>query len=496
MFETAKTGRAISREQFKEVEPALRQKLLAMQLQARKHNIPVILLLTGLEGAGKGQVVNQLNAWLDTRNVQVHAFWDESDEQKDRPEYWRFWRTMPARGEISIVFGGWYQRPIEDWVLHGCSEGALERQLNRVLAFEQMITEDGLLLVKLWFHFSRDTQRKRLKKLKRDDRSRWKMFPAKSDLAKHYSLYEQVAERIMRVTDNSLSPWHVVEAADARYRDLTTATILADRIQRQRELNESQSPVTLPPKYAPLIPEAEVTVLDRLDLDRTLDKDDYKRQLPELQEQLNELIWDAYKAKRSTVVLMEGVDAAGKGGAIRRLIQSVDARLYRVIPVAAPTDEEQAHHYLWRFWRHIPRAGRMTIYDRSWYGRVLVERVEQITPTLRWQHAYLEINEFERQLTEAGISVIKFWLQISSQEQAQRFEARAQIPHKQHKITEEDWRNREKWDDYLRAANEMFTRTNTGYAPWTLVEANDKRYARIKVLRTVRDALKRALESS
>ena len=494
MFETAKTGRSISRSQFKQVECELRQKILAMQLLARQHNIPVILLLTGLEGAGKGEVVNHLNAWLDTRNVQVHAFWDESEEQKERPEYWRFWRTMPAKGEISIVFGGWYQRLIEDWVLGRSTKGALARQLNRVQSMEQMLVEDGLLLIKVWFHFSEDVQRKRLKKLKRDDRSRWKMFPNKADLANHYHLYEQLAERIMRVTDDSRSPWHVVEAADANYRDLTTATILADRIQRQVEINGQQETAVLPPKYTPLLPEAEITWLDRLVLDQSLEKKDYKHELHQLQEELNELIWAAYKAKRSTVVLMEGVDAAGKGGAIRRLIQSVDARLYRVIPIAAPTDEESAHHYLWRFWRHIPRAGRMTIYDRSWYGRVLVERVEQFTPTLRWQHAYMEINEFERQLTEAGITVIKFWLQISNEEQAQRFEARAQIPHKQHKITEEDWRNREKWGDYLRAANEMFTRTNTSYAPWTLVEANDKRFARIKVLETVRDALQSALQ--
>jgi polyphosphate kinase 2 (PPK2 family) len=187
------------------------------------------------------------------------------------------------------------------------------------------------------------------------------------------------------------------------------------------------------------------------------------------------------------------VDAGGKGGAIRRITNAIDARLYQTIPIAAPTDEEKDHHYLWRFWRHIPRSGRVTVYDRSWYGRVLVERVEGFATEAEWKRAYLEINEFEEQLVESGIILFKFWMHIGQDEQLRRFKAREEVPYKQHKITDEDWRNREKWDQYKAAVNEMVIRTSTEYAPWELIPGNDKPYARIAVLQTICGGLRKAL---
>jgi polyphosphate kinase 2 (PPK2 family) len=245
----------------------------------------------------------------------------------------------------------------------------------------------------------------------------------------------------------------------------------------------------------PDAPEAQITLLDRIDLTQTIDRDVYRKRLRELQTELNELAWQAYKRSIATVLVFEGVDAAGKGGAIRRVTQAVDSRLREVIPIAAPTDEEIAHHYLWRFWRRVPRAGRMAIFDRSWYGRVLVERVEGLTSEAAWARAYLEINEFEEQLANAGIVVQKFWLQISKEEQLARFQAREDTPYKRYKITDEDWRNREKWDDYRDAVNEMLARTSAQQAPWNLIAGNDKRFARIQVLEIVTDALRNALKS-
>ncbi|MGD8309635.1 MAG: polyphosphate:AMP phosphotransferase [Chromatiales bacterium] len=496
MFEGCKLGRSIGKEEFKEQVPALRTELLSAQRRLRKSRIPVILIMAGVEGAGKGQVVNRLNGWLDTRGVQTHAFWDETDEERQRPRYWRFWRAMPARGEIGILFSAWYQTPIECRMFDRWDDTQLDAELTRISALERMLTEDGALVVKFWFHMSESDQRGRLDELSRDDRSRWKMLPPKKkDFSEHYSRFEHVAERVIRQTDSGISPWYLIEATDKRYRDLTVGrtllTILSTRL-------ESPPPLCAePPAHGPNPPASEsatVTVLDQVDLSKTHDPNTYKEDLKTLQEELNELAWQAYKSERSTVLVFEGVDAGGKGGAIRRLTNAIDSRLYRTLPVAAPTDEEKAHHYLWRFWRHIPRAGRLTVYDRSWYGRVLVERVEGFASEPEWRRAYAEINGFEQQLAESGVVLLKFWLHISQDEQYERFKERERVPYKQHKITDEDWRNREKWGDYRIAVNEMVVRTSTEEAPWLLIPGNDKKLARLEVLRAVTSRLRDALK--
>ena len=237
----------------------------------------------------------------------------------------------------------------------------------------------------------------------------------------------------------------------------------------------------------------QATVVSNLDLSLKLKKKEYWDKLEVAQGRLNQLFRKARDKGLSVVTVFEGSDAAGKGGAIRRMTQALEARNYQVIPIAAPTDEERGHHYLWRFWRHIPRAGRFTVFDRSWYGRVLVERVEGFAAEAEWMRSYGEITDFEEQLDESGIVVVKFWLQISDVEQLTRFKAREDTPYKRHKLTDEDWRNREKSNEYELAVNEMVERTSTRFAPWTLIEANDKRYARIKVIETVCDRLDQAL---
>ncbi len=494
MFEAAKVGRTVSKADFKAQRDELRTQLLEAQRELRESNIPVIVIVAGVEAAGKGEVVNRLNEWLDTRGMQTFAFWDFSDEELERPRYWRFWRTLPPRGEVAILFGGWYLAPIEHRFRGECDDAALDAELARVVDFERSLTHDGALVVKFWFHLSEEDQKKRLKELSRDDRSRWKMLPKKSKFAEQYQLFEYVAERVIRQTDRGIAPWYLIEAEDKRYRDLTVGKTLLQAIRaRLQQPLPTEPPATAEPLDLPVSASAQITLLDQLDMTQSLSRDDYKEALKRYQTEINELAWKAYNRKRTTVLVFEGVDAGGKGGAIRRVTSAVDARIYRTIPIAAPTDEEKAHHYLWRFWRHLPRAGHIIIYDRSWYGRVLVERVEDFASEDEWRRAYAEINEFEEQLVENGSVLLKFWLQVSQEEQLERFQDREKTPYKQYKITDEDWRNREKWPLYKVAVNEMIARTSTEYAPWTLVEGDDKPFARIKVLKTVCDRLRTAL---
>ncbi len=495
MFEATKVGRSVDKATFKKQQAELRTQLLAVQRELRHTDIPLIVLIAGVDGAGKGEVVNRLNEWLDTRGVQTFAFWDETDEERQRPRYWRFWRTLPARGNMAILFGGWYLAPIEQRMLGKCRDQELDAELNRIVDFERMLIQDGALLVKFWFHLSEKDQKARLEELSRDDRSRWKMLPKKGKFHKHYRRFERVAERIIRHTDRGISPWYLIEAKDRYYRDLTMGKTLLQAIQRRlSEPPPLESPPTSGHLELPDAPGAQITILDQLDLTKRLSRDLYKVQLRQLQQELNELCWQAYNQKRSIVLVFEGVDAGGKGGAIRRFTNAIDARLYRAIPIAAPTDEEKAHHYLWRFWRHVPRDGYITIYDRSWYGRVLVERVEGFATTMEWQRAYSEINQFEEQLIEHGTILFKFWLQVSQEEQLRRFKERERVPYKRYKITDEDWRNREKWPQYKAAVNDMIARTSTECAPWILVEGDDKPFARIKVLRSLRDGIRKALK--
>ena len=495
MFEATKVGRKLGKSAFKEQEAALRADLLQIQQELLNSDVPVVVLVAGVEGAGKGGLVNRLNKWLDTRGMQNFAFWDETDEERERPRYWRFWRALPARGHISVLFGGWYQSPIEHRFKGQCNDAELDAELNRIVDFERMLTLDGALVVKFWFHMPEDIQKVRLKALARDDRSKWKMHPEKKQFSKQYALYEQVAERVIRHTDRGIAPWYLIEATDHRYRDITVGRTLLNAIRAR--LEHPKVADTQVASHAPSLPDGEsanVTILDHVDLDAALDTKTYRSELAALQIRANLLAWEAYNQKRSIVMVFEGWDAGGKGGAIRRFTSAVDSRLYRSISVAAPTDEEKAHHYLWRFWRHLPRAGYITIYDRSWYGRVLVERVEGFASTEEWRRAYAEINQFEEQLIEGGTVILKFWLHIGEDEQLNRFQEREQVPYKQHKITDEDWRNREKWDQYKMAVNEMVVRTSTEYAPWTLVPGNDKLFGRVQVLRTICAALEKALK--
>lgn len=495
MFEAAELGRKVSKAVYNKKDPELRTALLDAQFKLRELPFPVIIIVSGVEGAGKGEVVNELNRWFDTRGVQTHAFWDESDEERERPRFWRFWRKLPPKSTIGVLFGSWYTDPIVKRVFNKMSQAEFESELDRIGEFERLLSNDGALIIKFWFHLSKKDQQKRLKK----DQKEGKGSPILKQYAKSYNRFKAVSEMAIRATDSGYSPWHIVESSNRRYRNLAVGETLMDAIQRRlasSPTGDDDAATRTGNSFIAEIPEASITVLDHVDLQQKLSRREYDERLNAAQNRLRGLAWNAHKAGINTVAVFEGWDAAGKGGAIRRITGAIDARLYRVISVAAPTDEENAQHYLWRFWRQLPRAGYFTVYDRSWYGRVLVERVEKFCTHQEWGRAYQEINSFEQQLAENGTIVLKFWVHISQEEQLRRFKERQKIPWKQYKLTEEDWRNRERWDAYKHAVNDMVARTSTAYAPWTLVPGNDKWFARVNILETFCDRLESELKKN
>jgi polyphosphate:AMP phosphotransferase len=494
MLETAELGRTLAPSRYDARLPKLRARLLEAHFALRSRKFPVIVIVSGADGAGKGELVHRLNEWLDPRGVETHAFWETSDEERERPEYWRFWRAMPGRGRLGIFFGSWYSAPIIRRVFGKIKSGRFDAALDRIAAFEKMLTDDGALLVKLWLHLPKPQQKQRLKKLEAEGR----LAP---DDWKHFKLYDDftaVSTRALRRTDAPHAPWHVIEATDRRYREITAGEIILSALQTKLAATAlppapNLAASTAGPGTTRRQVDSASSLLAHVDLTQKLTEAEYARELERLQARLSKLAWAAHRAGRSTVLLFEGWDAAGKGSAIRRVTQAIDPRLYRVVGVAAPTDEERAQHYLWRFWRHLPRAGHLTIFDRSWYGRVLVERVEGFASPAEWGRAYGEINAFEEQLADHGIVLGKFWVHLSPAEQLRRFRERQHVAYKHYKITEEDWRNRAKWPDYQRAVDDLVTHCSTEFAPWTLVAGNDKKFARVQILQTIVQRLEAAL---
>jgi len=494
MFESADLDYKVGKAAYQRESQKLREALLNAQYDLKENGtFPVLILIAGVEGAGKGETVNLLNEWMDPRHVQTHAFPDLSDEERERPLMWRYWRTLPPKGKVGIFFGAWHTVPLVARVQGEISEGELAQYVSEIQRLEKMLADEGVLLVKLWFHLSKAQQKKRLKALEKDPKTRWRVTDLEWKYFKQYDKFVKVCEPFLRKTSTGDAPWIVVPGMDARHRSLAVGRYLLGALRARLDAKPVKS-VTR--RATPLPPPSDrYNVLRALKLDQEMTRKDYDKGIDKWQGRLNMLTRDPRFRELSVVAVFEGNDAAGKGGAIRRVTAALDARSYHNVPVAAPTQEERAQPYLWRFWRHIPRRRRFSIFDRSWYGRVLVERVEKFCSDDDWMRAYSEINEFEQQLVNHGIVLVKFWLAISKEEQYKRFKAREQVSFKRFKITEEDWRNRKKWDDYEIAVCEMVDRTSTAIAPWTLVEANNKYHARIKVLKTlvaaIEDGLKR-----
>lgn len=492
LFEAAEQGASVSRAAYKKRASELRANLLEVQTNLREADFPVVVMFAGVDGAGKGELTNLLNEWMDPRGIATRAFGAPSEPEAARPQYWRFWRDLPPRGDIGLFLSAWYTDPLLQRVYGETTDEQFEAQLDEINAFEKTLAEDGYLFLKFWMHLGREAQKERFEQIEADPLQRWRV--TRKDW-EHWTMYDRFirfSAHIIQRTDTEWAPWQIVEGADANHRSLTVGEALRDRISERLEQavpsTGDEGGGTIGTETRP------VTVLSALDTSKTIDKQAYRDDLIRLQARLNRLYRVARERGRSTILVFEGWDAAGKGGAIRRITPALDSRDYQIVSIAAPTEEENAHHYMWRFWRHLPGAGRFLIFDRSWYGRVLVERVEGFAAQEEWLRAYGEINDFETQLVEHGSIVVKYWIHITPEEQDRRFKAREETPYKRWKLTDEDWRNRERWQAYDVAVDDMVRLTGTPIAPWYLIEGNDKRYARVRVLDILCDALDRALD--
>jgi AMP-polyphosphate phosphotransferase len=483
MFEAVEIGHKIRKSVFKRREPQLRQRLLELQYRLlAKKDFPVLVVMSGLDGAGTSETFNLFSEWMDPRHVRTVAFGRITEWQRERPEMWRFWQALPPKGHIGILVGAWYADPLNERVYGGEKRQELELRLERIRHFERMLVAEGALIVKLWFHLSRPAQKRRLEELSSSTKTAWRVTKQEWRQFRHYDAYVATAEEMLSGTSTGEAPWEIIDGSDHQYRSLTAGALLEETLGARLA---GKHPASAPEPPPPMPPLDRRTLLNTRGYSRSLDRETYQEKLDKFQGRLNAIMRGDEMRSRSLVLVFEGMDAAGKGSSIRRVTQALDARFYRVIPIAAPTEEERAQPYLWRFWRHVPGRRRTAIFDRSWYGRVLVERVERFAAEPDWMRAYHEINEFEQQLAEAGAIVVKFWLAITPAEQLRRFKERESTAYKRYKITPEDWRNRKQWPQYERAVNDMVERTSTEAAPWNVVASDDKLFSRIEVLKTL-----------
>lgn len=500
MFESAELGQSVSKTEFKERERELRSRLLILQYRLLElARFPVLIDFAGVDGAGKGSTVNMLNTWMDPRFLRSIGYQSPTEEESARPRFWRYWRDLPPKGRIGLFLSGRYSRPLLGRVYGGIDENEFERRLTEIIRFENELADDGALILKFWMHLSEEQQEARFHELSADPSQSYMVTEDDRRNHEHYGDFVAAAEQIITRTNRGGAPWNIVEGVDSNYRHLRVGEIIAAELSRHLDMHEQQAssaPVSATPHVAEASTTRPSTVFDRLDQTLSVPRREYKENLKKAQARLGELGRKAFDKGVSTVLVFEGPDASGKGGAIRRTVWSLDARKCRVHQFAAPTEEERAHHYLWRFWRRLPRAGYVTVFDRSWYGRVLVERAEGFASEDQWRRAYNEINDFERQIVDHGILLLKFWLHISEDEQLTRFKEREKSPYKHWKLTDEDWRNREQWDTYELFGQDIVQYTSTKKAPWILVEGNDKLHTRLKVINTVIDHLSKRVNGS
>lgn len=462
--------------------------LRSLQQSCWEQQLPVMIVLEGWAAAGKGSLVKKLVNCMDPRGFMVHPIWPPSEDEKQYPLLWRFWKNLPAKGKIGVFYHSWYTHVLEDRLFERIDVSQIPLFIRHINAFERQLVDDGVAIAKFWLHISQPELKRRLKQYAKDPLDAWRVRPEDWQQEKSYDRYTSLAEDMVINTSTGPAPWTLVESNCRRWAKVKVLTQVVALLTESLDRQHRAVPIPTMPPQKELRP-TEPDLLSTVNLDLSLTAADYKKQLKAEQVCWRKLQLKIHKQQIPVLVLFEGWDAAGKGGAIKRLTDVLDPRSYIVHPFGAPTDEENAHHYLWRFWRRLPSAGTIGIFDRSWYGRVLVERVESFAAEAEWRRAYWEINEFEAQLVTAGYVLVKIWLHISPDEQLKRFRAREHDPFKAHKITAEDWRNREKWPLYHVAINQAIQRTHTPLAPWNIVAANNKPYARVQVIQTVTQAI-------
>lgn len=471
-------------------------KLGWLQRECKKEGIPVMIVFEGMGAAGKGVQINRLIQPMDPRGFSVYTSNHPNREERLRPFLWRYWTRVPEKGRIAIFDRSWYRSVQADRFGEEKGDKKIEIDYHDIRSFEKQLYDDGTVLIKIFLYIDKKEQKKRFERLEASKETSWRVTKEDWKRNKNFEEYVRINEQMLESTDSDYAPWTLVEAADKNYAAVKIITTVCERLEyalaRKRQLKQAG----VEPGQAVPREVFKNDVLSGVDLSRDLTREEYKEQIDKLQKKLERLHGELYRRRIPLIIGFEGWDAGGKGGAIRRLTSHLDPRGYQVIPTAAPNDIEKKHHYLWRFYNQMPKAGHIAIFDRTWYGRVMVERVEGFCTQEEWTRAYGEINEMEKHLANSGAILLKFWLHIDKDEQGRRFQARQEDPAKQWKITDEDWRNREKWDLYESAVNEMLIRTSTTYAPWVVVEGNSKYYARVKVLKTVVEAIEQRLEKN
>ena len=495
MLETLDLKKKVAKATYEKSFQPLRDKLDDLQRALLEAKIPVAIVFEGWDAAGKGDSIEKLVGRLDPRGYKVHPIYAPSEDEVLRPFLWRFWTKIPGRGEIAIFDRSWYYRVLQERVDKSVSKREWQSAFNEINQFERMLTDDGMVIVKLWLQISKKEQKKRFEAMENSKFDQWRVTKQDWKNHKKYDAYLEAAEEALERTGTAFAPWTLVEATDRHYRRLKVLKAIIDACQTALNAKAESEKPKRTPRASVVVPALKdmKTVLDDVDLSKKLEERAYEEELKELQVRLRTLQRRAYDKRVPVIVASEGWDAAGKGGAIKRVIGALDPRGYSVIPIAAPKGDDATHQYLWRFWTRIPKAGHFSIFDRTWYGRVLVERVEGFAQEAEWRRAYQEIKEFELSLANYGTVLVKFWFHISPEVQLERFKERESEDYKRYKITEEDWRNREKWDLYRAAVADMITNCSTTYAPWTIVEANDKLWARVKAMKTIAGAVEDAL---
>ncbi len=494
MLEQIDLSKSIDKKEYEEITDDLKIKLGELQRKAWKMEIPIIIVFEGWHAAGMTDVINRFLMPLNPMGFELYTTGEPCVKEMKKPLLWRFWTKIPKKGSIAIFDRSWYRRAIIEHFVKGMHENDMEKCLNGMKFFERQLTDDGYLIIKFFLHVSQERQRERFESIRKKNLPLFLVEEEGKNYLDNYDEYFHLIERSIEITDTHQAPWTIVEAEDLRF---ATAKVMAEFVKTLEEkIEQKENENEMAHSHGNTncaIPGLNSSVLKNVDLTKSISIKEYRKKRKNYQKRLVNLQYELFKQKKPVMIVFEGWDAAGKGGDIRRLVEKLNPRLYRVVPIGAPSDYELSHHYLWRFYNEIPEAGHTAIYDRSWYGRILVERVEDLCGRQEWKRAYREINEFEETLSNYGMIIIKFWLHIDKDEQLRRFEEREKTAHKKWKITPDDWRNRDMWSLYEGAVDEMLHRTSTTYAPWTIVESNNKHYSRIKVLETVVERLEKEL---
>lgn len=479
----------LDKSQRKEETARLQNLLSARQLALRDARLPVIVLVEGWGAAGKGTLINDLISQLDPRFAGVFCSDRALREAERYPFLYPYFNAIPEEGKLLFMDGGWMESTVRAAMTGELGKREYRRRILSVQRFERQLRDNGYLLIKLFVHINREEQAQRFRDLCSDENTAWRVTAEDLWQNEDYGGFRRAYDAFLEET-GEITPWHILDGSKKSILKYDAFKLLVETIDGALAAGKycgapfaEEFPMQQP---SPRLADA--------DLSLCLAPEDYREQLKALQKKLTKLHNEVYRKRIPVVICYEGWDAAGKGGNIRRLAYPLDPRGFDVFPIASPTGPEKARHFLWRFWTRLPRTGRIAIFDRTWYGRVMVERIEGYCSEADWRRAYNEINEFEQELSDFGAVVLKFWLHIDQETQLARFTQRQNSPEKVWKITEEDWRNREKWDQYEAAVNDMLERTSTEFAPWHVIESNDKLYARIKVLRIVADALERAVD--